>query len=105
MYKWVFLFYTNYHTVLTYPGISVLSILFSPLFNDMTKTYQKCFISLFLLCHFANTLVSSAFPEIVNINEKYGIISSECCFMELTKILIWKRPYGYQMISLFQSIT
>lgn len=104
-YKWVFLFYTSYHTTLTYPGISLFSILFSPLLNDMAKTYHECFILLLLLCHFANALVSSAFLEIVNINEKYDIISSECCFMELTKVLIWKRPYGYWMASLFQSVT
>lgn len=89
-YKWVFIFYTSYHTALTCPGISVLSILFHPVLNDMTKTYQKHFILLLLLCHFANTLVSSSFLEMANIHEKYEIISSECHFMELIKILILK---------------
>lgn len=75
-YKWIFVFYTRYCTALTCTGIPVLSILFSPVLNDMTKMCQNI---LFYYCHysiFANVLVSSAFLKMANIYENYEIISS-----------------------------
>lgn len=58
------------------PGIPVLSILFSPVLNDMTKMCQNILFYYCQYSNFNNVLGSSAFLKMANIYENDEIISS-----------------------------